>query len=440
MSIRPFPAPADAACVAVYRDLREGVPKDSAQIGYGYNLYPAAPATDRHVQQVLARCQRQGRLHEYGTAHDAADRALAAELAGEYLGVPVGEEQVMFTAGASEGIGLVARYLAACDTAMILPAPCYFAFEQATRRNPAAIAGRYREDGTVHWSGGGARHTALVETLPNGVTGDLFVPPAVQADFRLLDIVFQAGGHAPDPHLITDRARAALNGTLTDTAVMMTPSKDLCVPGLRAGLLISGDTSLINAARDDVFNRVASPSPLAGQLVLLYLTVLLMAEAAHHSSGRAAGRRYAWLRAAYRRHDVDCPTEQTLQVIARHLDAMSTHFEESFHLLTEHGRGLLEIRDHLQPVAGYSLLPGLTADLDGPEELIAWVNRVGREHRLKVNPTLLFGGTRDSWSTLYPGRAAIRVNLSVPHDDLLHTLALLRTARHGLATAKVVVA
>ncbi|MGA5703066.1 hypothetical protein [Peterkaempfera bronchialis] len=431
-----LPAPdlaADAPCVAVYRELRDGVARSSAQIGYGYNLYPIAPATARHLQRVLRACLRDGRMHEYGTQHDERDRALAAILAGQYLGVGVDEDQVMFCAGASEGIGLVSRYLTACDASMILPAPCYFAFEQTPRRHPLAIAGRYRGDGAVHWSGGGTSRTAVVEILPNGVTGTSFRPPAVQADFRVLDLVFQAGGRDTHQHLVADHARTALAGRLTDTAVLMTPSKDLSVPGLRAGLLISGDTTLIASSRDEVFDRTASPNPMAGQLLLLYLTILLMAEAAHNPDRHAFTRRHAWIRAQYERHQVTtCPTEATCRAITCHLDRMAGHFTEAFDLLIRHGAGLLHVSDDVRPIAGYSLLPRLNADLPTADDLVAWVNTVGRRFDLKLNPTLLFGGTRASWNTLYPGEPRIRVNLSVPHRDLVHTLDLLRTARREL--------
>ncbi|MFE6055094.1 hypothetical protein ACFQ6N_30455 [Kitasatospora sp. NPDC056446] len=434
--VMALPAPdlaADASCVAVYRDLRDGVARSCAQIGYGYNLYPISTATARHLQQVLASCLRDGRMHEYGTVHDEHDRALAAALAGEYLGVPVDEDQVMFCAGASEGIGLVSRYLTACGASMILPAPCYFAFEQTPRRHPLAVAGRYRGDGAVHWSGGGAGHTAVVEILPNGVTGTGFRPPAVQADFRVLDLVFQAGGHSSGRHMVADHARTALAGRLTDTAVLMTPSKDLSLPGLRAGLLISGDTALIAAARDDVFDRVASANPMAGQFVLLYLTVLLMAEAAHDSDPGTFARRHAWVRAQYKRHRVStCPTESTCRAITGHLDRMAGHFAEAFGLLTHHGAGLLQVAAHMRPIAGYSLLPRLNVDLPTPQDLVGWVNTVGRRFDLKLNPSLLFGGTLSSWNALYPGEPRIRVNLSVPHADLVRTLDMLRTARREL--------
>ncbi|MFF1678423.1 hypothetical protein ACFVYG_20590 [Streptomyces sp. NPDC058256] len=427
------PVAEDAPCVAVYRELRDGVSRASAQIGYGYNLYPAAGVTHRFLHRALAVSARAGRLHEYGTAHDANDRALAATLAGAYLGLDLDGEQIVFTAGATEGIGLVTRWLAACDAGLLLPAPCYYAFEQTPRRWGGTVLGRYRHDGTVHPTGATASHTALVEIFPNGVTGTLYTPPSQRADFRLVDVVFLAGGTGSQPHQVTHRVRATLAGRVTDTAVLMTPSKDLCVPGIRPGLLISGCASLIGAVRDDIFDRTASASPLAGQLVLLYLAVLLLAEAAHERDARSFGRRYEWIARQYARHEVETvPSEADCRAIVDHLDAMSRHFADAFDLLTKHADDLLETGAHLRPVSGYSLLPRLIADLDHPDESVAWVNAVGRQFQLKINPHLLFGGTKESWHALSPGPPRIRVNLSVPHDNLLTTLSLLREAHCGV--------
>lgn len=433
MSSLTAPVTEDAPCVAVYRELRDGVSPTSAQIGYGYNLYPAAPATHQFLHQALEACARAGRLHEYGTPEDAHDRALAATLAGAYLDIDLDGEQVVFTSGATEGIGLVTRWLASCDAGLVLPAPCYYAFEQTPRRWGGTILGRYRHDGALHTTGASATATALVEIFPNGVTGTLYTPPPLQAAFRVVDVVFLAGGTGPSPHQVTERVRATLSGGVSDSAVLMTPSKDLCIPGIRPGLLISGSTSLLGAVRDDLFDRTASTSPLPGQVVLLYLTVLLLAEAAHDRDPAAFSRRHRWITEQYARHQVPIvPSEKDCRAIVEHLDAMSRHFARGFDLLNQHAGDLLETGTHLRPVSGYSLLPRLVADLDRPDQTIAWVNAVGRQFDLKLNAHLLFGGTKESWHHLYPGPPRIRVNLSVPHQDLLHTLGLLRAAHRGV--------
>ncbi|MFG1879585.1 aminotransferase class I/II-fold pyridoxal phosphate-dependent enzyme [Sphaerisporangium sp. NPDC049003] len=421
----------------MYRELREGVPSDSAQLGFGYNLYPAAPVVHRFLCRALKACADDDRLHQYGTAADGHDRALAAALAGAYLGCALDADQIVFTSGATEGIALVIRFLAGRDTGLWLPAPCYYAFEQTPHRCGGTVLGRYRHDGVMDATGASARHTALVEIFPNGVTGTLYVPPPVQVDFRVIDVVFLAGGSGPAPHMVTEHVRAALSAGIQDAAVLMTPSKDLCVPGIRSGLLISGHEPLISAVRGEVFDRTASSNPLAGQLVLLYLATLLLAEAADSGRPAAFCDRYRWLRAQYARYRVPAlPSETAFRAIVDHLDAMSSHFTTAFDLLGRHTEGLLETGRQLRPMAGYSLLPRLTAGPEHPDDIVGWVNAVGRQFALKLNPTVLFGGTSGSWQALYPGQIRIRVNLSVPHRDLLNTLDLLRTARENVVSPR----
>ncbi len=111
---------------------------------------------------------------------------------------------------------------------------------------------------------------------------------------------------------------------------------------------------------------------------------------------------------------------------------MSQHFTRGFDTLTEHGAGLLDTDEEHRPLAGYSLLPRLAHGPVGHKETVAWVNAAGRRG-LKINPAPLFGGTEDSWKALHPGRPGIRVNLSVPHADLVHTLGLLRHATMSLS-------
>jgi hypothetical protein len=78
MSIGAPLVPDDAPCVSVYRRLREGVPPDSAQIGYGYNRYPACPQVEDYLLLATRACVRNRLMTEYGTHHDACDRGAPA--------------------------------------------------------------------------------------------------------------------------------------------------------------------------------------------------------------------------------------------------------------------------------------------------------------------------------------------------------------------------
>lgn len=419
-----LPAPLvarEADCVLIYRRLRDGVPATAAQIGYGYNLYPAAADVHAHLLTATAACIEHRRFAEYGTAHDSRDRALAADLASRYLGTPIEPEHLVFTNGSTEGIAITMRYLSATGTGLWLPLPTYYAFEQTLDSAGGTILGHYGMDGASVASGHTTPRSARVEIIPNGVSGSLAALPAAAVDFRIIDIVFQAGTASTATVAAT---RASLAAGLESAAVLMTPSKDLSLPGLRAGMLLSAHPGILQAARRKHFDDLATINPLVGQLMLLYLTGLLMADAARHNEVDAC---YRWLAGRFRRHQVESlPSRRTCEAITAHWWAMADHIHTGHHLLTRHAGHLLDT-GLLPPAAGYSLLPALRHRVGDMEDLVRWVNTTGRGG-LKLNPSLLFGGTPAVWEALYPGQRHLRVNLSVSHTDLMHTLSLLEWA------------
>jgi hypothetical protein len=428
MSLAALTVPDDAPCVAVYSRLRAGVPGDSSQIGYGYNLYSACPAVTDYLRLATEVCVHQGRLAEYGTAHDARDRALAATLLGRYLDVPVEPDQVVFTNGATEGIAITMGFLAQCGAGVWLPLPCYYAFEQNLAHRGGQILGHYRDGGHHHRTGLSTERTGVVQIVPNGVTGGILTPPFPDADFRVVDIVFQASNDSSST--VAAAARRAVGTGLRDTAVLMTLAKDLCLPGIRAGLLASGSPALLAAARRKHFTDLATINPVLGPMMLLYLTALLLTDADREPGGVTAC--YQWIRAEYDRSNIEpVPTLDTCRAIVDHWAGMGRHNTAARTILAEQSEGLLDLPDQV-PVAGYSMLARLRLELPTADDLVAWVNTTGRWHALKLNPHLLFGGTPETWQALYPGQSHIRINLSVPHHSLVATLSTLRLAAADL--------
>lgn len=426
MSIGAPLVPDDAPCVSVYRRVREGIPPDSAQIGHGYNRYPACPQVEDYLLLATKACVRDRRMAEYGTHHDACDRGLAATLISRYLDLDVDDDQIVFTHGATEGIAVTMDFAARSGAGVWLPLPCYYAFEQNLAHGDGRVLGYYRADGRIHSTGMRASRTCLVEVVPNGVSGDIFTPTVGPVDVRVVDIVFQAGG-SENPTAAVHAARARVSSGVDGTAVLMTPAKDLSVPGIRAGMLVSDYQPLVAAARRRHFNGQATINPVVGQLILLYLAALLLADADRAHGG--FDTTFRWLGDQFTRRRVEpMPSYATCRAIVDHWTAMGRHNAVAYQILADHAAGILDTEPYPRPVAGYSVLPRLRLDLPTAEDLVGWVNSVGQRHALKLNPSLLFGGTADAWQALYPGEWHIRVNLSVPHPALAQTLATLRRA------------
>ncbi|MCA1656432.1 MAG: hypothetical protein LC713_01755 [Actinobacteria bacterium] len=202
-------------------------------------------------------------------------------------------------------------------------------------------------------------------------------------------------------------------------------------PAPPAGALITADAALAEHARREQFVRYATLNPMISQLMLTYLLVLVVGQTSA-GGGRAPSTAYRWARSRYAAHRVSpVPSWQTCAEISAHLARMSGYFAANLHRLERDASGLLALDEQLYPVAGYSSLPRLSAAATDPREVVTWVNTCGREHHLKLNPAVLFGGDEHAWSSLYPG-PRIRLNVSVPAEQLHANLALLRHAAGAL--------
>lgn len=418
---------ADAPCVAIYRRIRSGVPADAYQLGYGYNLYPASGALEDYLRVALRHVQEHGRFAEYGTPADLHERALFAELLHAHLGVRVAPEGVWFTNGSTEAISMVMSHLANCGIGAFLPLPTYYAFEQAAARWGTTILGRYRHDGLTQTTGATTARCALVDIVPNGVTGSFFTRPAsVVPHLSVVDVVFHAGRYRTSTPTTAATARDRLRGGLTDSVVLLTPSKDLCLPGIRAGALITANAALVEHVRREQFVRYATLNPLISQLMLTYLLVLLVNNAG--AEGDRAQAAYDWASRRYAANHVEpMPTWRTCVEASEHLNRMSRHFATNLDLVQGEASDLLTVEENLYPAAGYSSLPRLAVTANDPLDLVNWVNACGRKHKLKLNPTVLFGGDQNIWALLYPG-PRIRMNVSVPTEQLSANLSRLRHA------------
>jgi len=415
----------DVPCVQIYRTIRENVPSHARRLGIGRNLFPPAPALLRHLETAFSALGAQGRLSNYTSDEDERERELLAWLIERYLGGPrVPREAIFLTTGAQEAISLVATFAARKRLSSLLPLPLYYSFEQSSARWGVPVAGHYRYDGQCFWHDAPQDLLLRVSVLPNGVTGTLFAPPrggSARVALSLVDCVFQMGGHVQAP-LLAEAAREAVRQEgFERTALIFTASKDLSLPGLRAGLLVSGNTELLRFADEDRFERYYSLNPLVSQVMLAYFTVLTVL-----TSGWGV---YDEVRRAFLSLAVPVMTEDVLREVLAHVDAMTQRNRENLARLLRHP--LLELGGEQAPVAGYSLLPRVRRPFRDGADFIAWVHRAGTEHELKLNPTLLFGATQAVWDELYPGEHRIRVNVSDTPEELELTLTRLVSAAHA---------
>ncbi|MFG2836005.1 aminotransferase class I/II-fold pyridoxal phosphate-dependent enzyme [Streptomyces zaomyceticus] len=419
------PAPAQADCLTSFAALRDGAysdPETTIELGEGCNRFPPSPDLARYLSTLLDRFIRDGTLSAYAGRHPAGTRVAMAELLGSHLDMHLDASDIFFTRGGTEAINLTIAHLAETGHGLVLPLPNYYAFDQSAVRWGAPVTAYYRHDGALHHTGmASAPRTCLVEVLPNGVTGARHgLPQLARPDFTLIDIPFQVGAEGPQPAaILRDRARDL---DLESAALILTASKDLSLPGLRAAVVVTRNKALLGHFGRDRFERMAMSGDPVGEVVMLfYASLIALADAPREQTPKLLQiAQDCVLRAGL----PALPDEETYRRVRDHLTIMSERFRRNALAIAD-SRSPLQPITGLQPATGYSAF----AELRAPQEdFLQWVARCGRSG-LRLNPTVVHGGTSAAWDSLYPGGQLLRINLSEDPATIDRGLSLLH--RHA---------
>ena len=428
-------AHAQADCLTAFAALRDGAdsyPETTIELGEGCNRFPPSPDLARHLSALLDRFIRDGTLSAYAGRRPAGTRGAMAELLGSHLNMHLDASDIFFTRGGTEAINLTIAHLEAINLTiahlaetghgLVLPLPNYYAFDQSAVRWGAPVTAYYRHDGALHHTGTTPTpRTCLVEVLPNGVTGARHVPPEQpRPDFALIDIPFQIGAEGPQPAaILRDRVHRL---DLETAALILTASKDLSLPGLRAAIVVTRNRALLSHLGRDRFERMAMTGDPVGEIaMLLFVSLLTVADAPSEQTGKLVQIAQD---CAHRANLPALPDEETYRRIRDHLTGMSERFRRNA-LALEDARSPLQPITGLEPATGYSAF----AELRAPQEdLLPWVARCGRSG-LHLNPTVVHGGTTTAWEALYPNGQLLQLNLSEEPAAIDRGLRFRRTAQ-----------
>ncbi|MEU8759534.1 aminotransferase class I/II-fold pyridoxal phosphate-dependent enzyme [Streptomyces sp. NPDC048659] len=416
------PSPAQADCLTAFAALRDGAdtdPETTIELGEGCNRFPPSPDLARYLSALLDRFIRDGTLSAYSGRHPASTRGAMAELLGSHLNMHLDASDIFFTRGGTEAISLTIAHLAATGHGLVMPLPNYYAFDQAAFRWGAPVTAYYRHDGALHHTGAVSTSGAcLVEVLPNGVTGARHVPlKQARPDFTLIDVPFQVGTEGPQPAaVLRDRVQDL---DLETAALILTASKDLSLPGLRAAIVVTRNKALLRHLGSDRFERMAMTGDPIGEIAMLfYVSLLAVADAPSEQTGKLVQIAQD---CAHRANLPALPDEETYRRVRGHLTSMSERFRRNALALADPRSPLRPITG-LEPATGYSTF----AELRAPQEdFLDWVARCGRSG-LQLNPTVVHGGTSMAWEALYPGGQLLRINLSEAPVTFDRGLSLLR--------------
>ncbi|MET7869444.1 aminotransferase class I/II-fold pyridoxal phosphate-dependent enzyme [Streptomyces cyaneofuscatus] len=422
----------DASCVLYYRALRDGVPSNARQIGYGVNKWPVSPALRDYFLRLYG-VLFSDRMTEYDSAWDKDVRELIAWLASEYLQVPgLDESQVVLCHGTTEAISIACGFAARRGLVPVLPLPVYYAFEQSAIRSGLGSPVYYDPHGRHVGEMPPQTAAMLVDVAPNGVLGTWFRPPELmvgataagdqRAGYRhvLIDHVFSLPTFQPRDDFLAQlrgRVRAA-----PDHTVFLTPSKDFSLPGVRSGVMLTTNPDLVAHAQADRFERGYAVHGGIGPIAAGHLAIVLLS----FTDRREFSAMLRRIRAAFTRTALPFPAEEEIRSILADGRESRSLFFRNLETLYECDF-LSSVAGAETPAAGYSTFRWIEKDFGSPEIFTNWLNFVGRAG-LKLNANYLFGADPAIWEEVYPERYGIRLNISVSAEEMSANLALLRSA------------
>jgi aspartate/methionine/tyrosine aminotransferase len=376
-----------------------------------------------------------GRMDRYTLpTGDSHERTVLAELVNRYAGSEVFEaDDVLATTGSTEGIGLLFMAMAEIgDIELALPLPAYFAYELSAVRWGLPIATYYDPANGRRClaSNNSRRRTAVIINSPESVTGLALSQSAMeevagQADpegLVIYDCIYQLEDLAVGSPGLSSRdvvRRAVADREKLERSVLLfTASKDLSLPGLRAGLIVTKNLRLKKLLNAILMERYYAGPPLPAYVMALYLSVLCA------GTGARASDAVLSLLAA------DGPTTAAASdslsmltnpaAVAAHRARMLAHFEAGFRTVTEQLDAGSDgsIRLGPRPSAGYSTTLELPPEYAASSPMASLAQTWLRGSELRVYPHLVFGGNDDAWATLHPGRAFVRLNVSGDLNEL----------------------
>lgn len=398
-------------CVQFHDAVRRFPPRQPLrQLGSGLPEHPSFPNLKPLLAEGLSHLFDSGSIAEFGLSANHTVASELRQLLGDLLLEPIVDDQFLLTAGVSDGLSSIFEHCRDAELSVVLPLPCYFGYELAARRAGVRIAAYYdAETGRFAWREQGGP-VCLVVNTPDAISGHTLGVDGLRA------VELQLGGHlrltAID--LICAMQRFGTPTGLASVgdlwkgsaaprkALLFGVTKDLALPGLRAGLLVSDDTLLIERIRWGVLERSFSAGVFVGVVMALYLHLLASLEG--------------------------CRSRDTIgsEVFGGLTGTVVADFMEYRAMVAsgcERTRRLLEIAvpevrfSSATNHAGYSTFVTVDDGVRGVDEVTNVARRL-LANGLQVNPTYMFGGDPVMWEALRPGELHLRVNLSNWGEEL----------------------
>ncbi len=407
----------EAHCYKVYRDVRSGF-RTGLEVGQGINEFPMSSSCLVLLRNILDFTCLHGRINDYSGEVDRNIEYACAELIKQIFDIKNTTGKVVFTNGGSEAINLCVGALARQGLYCSLPQPSYYIYEQSVIDHGVPIRYRYRSSPfrIDQYFDKGEFFNVLTE--PNPLDGSLrnlneLGSLLTRSSFDIYDSVFQMPHPRQAKRFYSTQAENINLLNFDSSALLLTPSKDLSIPGFRAGIIYTNNADLLEYISDDFRSRIFSISPMVSLICLLYLSVVRITKAMNLEGRNSARQRIVELQELLSSVGVaDWLDLSALWHLCEEMVAMASHCLLNHEALCSLSPIFPSIQDDGY-VVGFSTFPKLKVSLSSHRELVGWANEFGREHKIFFNPSVIFGGTFESWDALYPREMRVRINLSL---------------------------
>lgn len=339
-------------------------------------------------------------------------------------------EDVILTNGSSEGIDFTCRFLSQVGFGVSLPLPGYFKYQYVADSCGIPIQGFYNLEGEYLNLKPLDAPSCLFVNSPEAITGKFLsidfiknISHLSNASFYLYDLCYlmlDTDSTISTRDFVSD---ISVTNSWKEAVLLLSVSKDISLPALRAGMLVTKNQELLNLAKSEIMGRYFSISSVCTYIMMVYLSLCAIWYADKKS------RHSVYKQTVYlmRQCNLNLPsyTPELVNLFIDYLSDLLFLYKSNFKYIYENYTDIFDICNSITPQAGFSALlktnwinPGLTA--------IENISDILSRKQLNIYPSYLFCGDPTIWEKLYPSKFHLRVNASTEREKLVCYLDSLR--------------
>jgi hypothetical protein len=344
-----------------------------------------------------------------------------AVLLSHYLGQDeLTAEHIVQTYGSTDGLDMVFDY---CRENGIhqgaVPLGAYYGYDVAIAGNDLGITDYFVDGSTFEQESlrdNGKRYKRFVlRNIPDAISGAQEIqPPAHLMEegrtFTILDSTCQMMDLSQPLSTQTTIRRLIQADDLKDSCLLITVSKDLTLPGLRSGLIVSKNADFLNHLRARTEQRYDHVGSLSCYTMLFYAYCLVL-----NSEVERLGN-FQGLPEVLSDTILSCLPmpldyyERLAISVSDSLKAQRSTLRAGYEHLLESLPPCASVPEGL--ISGFTCFPALPFYRPTPESLHKFSLHMRDSQSLWVTPMYSFSGTELAWTSMLPDRVKVRVNLS----------------------------